>query len=326
VGVASPVRGHPTVGPRQVEVLVLASVDAEAQPFIGRFKLTDKVTVPGLTAMDPAVLCNSDDVCVLTMGRGKANAAASVSEAIYSGLFDFSKTYFLVVGLAAMDPTQGTVGSVAWASHVVDFGISWEIDARSLPSGWTTGYLGIGAMNPTQKPANSFGSEVYSLDTSLSQQAVSLATSIKLADDAAAQALRAHYSAAPANKPPTILQCDTTSTDTVWGGALLGARATAWTTLMSGGTYCTSQQQDNATLTALTRGGSAGLLDSTRIAVLHAAWTFDRPYTGQSPYDALVNTSTSLQALAASNLVAASAPVVTDIVNRWTQWERGVPK
>jgi purine nucleoside permease len=328
VGSASPVHGMPTAPPRRVKVLVITTLEQEAEAFVDHFAMTEKVAVPGLLPSDPAILCNADDVCELTTGMGKANAAASVADAIFGGRLDLSKAYFLVAGVAAIDPSQGTVGSVAWASHAVDFAISWEIDARSLPSGWTTGYLGIGTTSPTEMPGVLFGSEVYAISGGLLEEALTLSKTATLGDDASAQALRALYASAPATEPPAVLGCDTTSSDTAWGGALLGARATAWTSLMTSGagTYCTSQKEDNATLTALARGGDAGLLDPQRALVLHAGATFDRPYDGQSAYDALVASNDDVVTLAIGNLVLASAPFVADVVTRWSLWETGVPQ
>jgi purine nucleoside permease len=328
VGSASPVHSMPTARPRQVKVLVITTLEQDAEAFVDHFAMTEKVTVPGLLPSAPAILCNTDDVCELTTGMGKANAAASVAEAIFGGQLDLSKAYFLIAGVAAIDPSQGTVGSVAWASHAVDFAISWEIDARSLPTGWTTGYLGIGTTSPTQVPGLLFGSEVYAISGGLLEEALTLSKGTRLGDNAAAQAVRALYASAPATAPPEVLECDSTSSDTAWGGALLGARATAWTALMTSGagTYCTSQQEDTATLTALARGGDAGLLDPQRALVLHAGSAFDRPYEGQSAYDAITASNDDVVSLAIDNLVLAAAPLVTDVVTRWSLWEAGVPK
>jgi purine nucleoside permease len=328
VASASTVRSDPNASPRAVKLLVIAPTAAEAQPWIDRFAMNDSVTVAGLRASDPAVRCNADDVCVVTTGIGKANAAASVSAVVFGGRLDLSKAYFVVAGLAAIDPSRGTVGSAAWAGYVVDFGISWELDARSLPNGWTTGYLGIDTTSPTEKPTLQYGSEVYPIDAALLQAAVSLSKTATLEDDDGARALRALYSGTPATQPPSVLQCDATSADTTWRGALLGARAHDWTSLMTdgSGSYCVSAREDSAAFTALERGGSAGLLDATRILVLHAATAFDRPHGGQTAYDQFVDPKAGGFPSAAKNLALAAEPFVKDVVARWSQWQAGVPQ
>jgi purine nucleoside permease len=92
-------------------------------------------------------------------------------------------------------------------------------------------------------------------------------------DNATAQAYRGHYAEAKAKAPPSVIQCDTMAGDTWFHGIKLGERATAWTALWTGGkgTYCTTQQEDNATYMALSRGAISGLVDLNRVAVLRRA-------------------------------------------------------
>jgi purine nucleoside permease len=315
----------PTGTPRSVKAMVLNMSVAESQPWIKNLALTEAIPVTGLSSSASAVLCNGDDVCQLTTGMGKANAAASVAALVLGGQFDLSKTYFLIASVARIDPGQGTLGSVAWAGSVVDYGLSWEIDARTLPMGWTTGYLGIETTGPTQMPPLEYGSEVYPLSAALVGKAMSLSSSAALEDDVAAQAYRALYQGPPATDPPRVIQCDTTSADTSWHGALLGRRASAWVNLMSGGTYCTAQLEDNATLTALARGANAGLLDGKRVAILHGAASFDRPYTGQTA-DASRSADPAGLTPAVDNLYVAGSKLVQDIVTNWTAWQTGVPQ
>src|SRR3974390_1441665 len=108
-------------------------------------------------------------------------------------------------------------------------------------------------------------------------------------DNATAQAYRGHYAEAKAKAPPSVIQCDTMAGDTWFHGIILGERATAWTSLWTGGkgVYCTTQQEDNATYMALTRGANAGLVDLNRVAVLRTASNFDRPYPNESAWDSL---------------------------------------
>ena len=69
----------------------------------------------------------------MTTGMGHSNAAASIMALTFSPRFDLRHTYFMVAGIAGIDPQQGTVGSAAWAKYLVDFGIQWEIDGREIP-------------------------------------------------------------------------------------------------------------------------------------------------------------------------------------------------
>jgi purine nucleoside permease len=119
------------------------------------------------------------------------------------------------------------------------------------------------------------------------------------------------------------------SSDTWWGGARLGARVDRWTRLLTDGKgrYCTTQQEDNATLNALARAAQGGLVDLGRIAVLRSGSDFDRPYPKQHVYASMIaqRRLAGASVIAADNLVLAGKPVVDDIVARWDQWSAGVP-
>jgi purine nucleoside permease len=318
----------PSAPPRAVKVLIVSMFAPEAQPWIDKLGLTIEIPVPGLSADFPTAKCNADNVCLITTGMGKANAAASVSGILYSGKFDFTKSYFLIAGIAGIDPGQGTTGSAAWARYLVDYEIAWEIDAREKPASWTTGYLGINTKNPTQKPPLDYRSEVFKLSEALLQKALALSKNVVLEDSDVAKTYRARYAVGtPGAKPPSVIQCDTMAGDTWWHGNLLGQRASDWTKLMTDGqgTYCTTQQEDNASLEALRRGSSAGLLKLDRVAVLRTASNFDRPYPGQTAIDSLRHSDSGGFVPSTKNLYIAGGPLVRDIVANWSQWQNGVP-
>jgi len=55
--------------------------------------------------------------------------------------FDLSKAYWLVAGIAGVDPEDASIGSAAWAEYLVDGDLAHEIDAREIPADWPTGYF-----------------------------------------------------------------------------------------------------------------------------------------------------------------------------------------
>ena len=322
---------------------------SEASAFTGNLGLTESIRVRGLSPDYPDVLCNVDDVCQMVAGEGHANVAASTMALILSDKFDFRLTYFLIAGIAGINPHEGTTGSAAWARYLIDYGISWEIDAREMPGSpadpatpaWPYGYLAIHPADMTFQPWNSLPNiptpyhyEMYQLNEALLQKILSLTGTVDLTgnDDATARAYRAHYAEAKAKAPPSVIQCDTMAGDTWFHGIKLGERATAWTTLWTSGkgTYCTTQQEDNATYMALTRGAISGLVDLNRVAVLRTASNFDRPYPGQSAWQSLCDCGPEGGSggfePAIRNLWAAAAPFINDVVAHWGEWKYGVPK
>jgi purine nucleoside permease len=322
-GPAQAVRPAP---PRPVKVMIVTLFGPEAAPWLARLAITRSVRVPGLSDQYPEVKCTRDDVCVMTTGMGHANAAASTMALVLSPQFDLSHTWFVVTGIAGIDPEAGTLGSAAWARWLVDSGLQQEFDPREAPAGWPTGYVGIGAADPATKPKLEYGTEVFRLDEALLQRALALGRDAKLEDNDTAAAYRKQYPQAAAQAKPSVIQCDTLGGDTWWHGERLGERARRWTTLLTDGQgrYCTTQQEDNATFEALRRGAAAGRLDLKRVAVLRTGANFDRPHPGQTAQESL-NAQSGGFPLSTANLYNAAWPLVSDIVARWPQWRLGVP-
>ncbi|MEK6423002.1 MAG: purine nucleoside permease [Burkholderia gladioli] len=323
-------RGHEDHGPgvRTPKVMIVTMFGPEGQAWTDRIGPWTQVKVPGLSPDYPAVQCNRQDVCVVTTGMGYANAAATIMALSFSPKFDLRRTYFLVSGIAGVDPAQGTVGSAAWSHYLVDFSLQWELDAREIPAGWNTGYLGINTKNPDQKPPLDYRSEVFELNPKLTAAAYALSRNVVLADNAQAQAARARFDTAPANRPPAVVQCDTSSGNTWFSGTKLGERARQWTKILTDGkgTYCMTAQEDNATYEALTRAAATRHVDLSRVAVLRTGSDFDRPYPGQTSADNLLNYADQGGfAIATENLYRAGNPLVQDIVTHWGEWREGVP-
>jgi purine nucleoside permease len=310
------------------KVLVIAMFAPERQVWLDRLGPWKETAVPGLSPDYPAVHCNRAQVCVMATGMGHSNAAASTMALVLARQFDLSKTYVLIAGIAGINPEQGTLGTAAWARYLVDFGIQWELDAREIPAGWPSGYLGINTKGPAEKPPLDYRTEVFRLNEALLNKAVALSHDVVLADGPEAQAARARFPDAPANQPPRVALCDTLAGDTWFSGTALGERASAWTRLLTAGqgVYCTTQQEDNATYEALKRGAALKRVDLARVAVLRTGADFDRPAPGQSSADNLLNYAAQggFQ-IALENLYRAGNPLVQAIVRDWAVWRRGVP-
>ena len=314
---------------RPVKVMIITMFGPEGQAWLDRLGPWRDTAIPGLSPDYPAVHCNRQDVCVVTIGMGYANAAASIMALTFSPRFDLHHTYFLISGIAGVDPARGTVGSAAWSKYLVDFGLQLELDAREIPAGWNTGYLGINTKSPTDKPLLNYRTEVFQLNAQLADAAYALSKNVSLADSVQAQAARAKFGYVPANQPPTVIQCDTLSGNTWLSGTLLGERARQWTKILTDGkgTYCMTAQEDNATFEALKRAASTKRLDLSRVAVLRAGSDFDRPYQGQTSVDNLLNYADQGGfAPATENLYRAGNPLVQDVVSHWDKWRDGVPQ
>ncbi|SAL20740.1 purine nucleoside permease [Caballeronia peredens] len=316
-------------GGRPVKVMIVTMFAPEGQIWLDRLGPWQAVSVPGLSPDYPDVHCNRDDVCVITTGMGHTNAAASMMALAFSDRFDLRDTYFLIAGIAGIDPKQGTIGSAAWAKYLVDFGIQWELDAREKPADWPSGFLGINTKGPNEKPPLDYRTEVFALNATLADAAFAISRHVTLSDSDEARVARAKFGYAPANKPPRVIQCDTLAGDTWWSGKDIGERARAWTRLLTDGrgVYCTTQQEDNATFEALKRAASVKRVDLARVAALRAGSDFDRPYEGQTAADNLLNYAAQGGFTPAiENLYRTGNPFVQELVTHWGAWKRGVPQ
>jgi purine nucleoside permease len=313
---------------RAPKVMIVSMFGPEGKVWLDKLGPWQDIRVPGLSPDYPVVRCNEAGVCVMTTGMGHANAAASIMALTFSPRFDLRHTYFLIAGVAGIDPARGTLGTATWANYLVDFDIQWEVDSREAPPNWTSGYLGIFAKNPGDKPPLEYRTEVFELNHQLTDAALALSRDVQLADASQAQTTRAKYDYAPANQPPTVVQCDTLSGDTWWSGNAIGERAREWTRIVTDGkgNYCTTQQEDNATYEALKRAASADRVDLQRVAVLRTGADFDRPPKGVSSVDNLLNTNGQGGGdIALANLYRAGSPLVQSIVTQWSEWREGVP-
>ncbi|KAG2180161.1 hypothetical protein INT43_003949 [Umbelopsis isabellina] len=306
---------HGHHGPIAPKVMLITMFAPEQGVWLEPLKLVNNVTVPGLSPLFPHASCDKNyDVCLITTGEAEINAAVSVTSLAFSPLFDLKKTYFMIAGIAGINPDVATIGGVTFGRFAVQLELEYEIDAREMPSNFSTGYWGLGADAPGQYPVNIYGTE-----------AINLAHGLKLNDSDVAAAYRKKFSS-PANKYPSIVACDTGSSNAYWSGKLLGDSFTNYTKLLTKGkgVYCATAQEDNATLEALVRATSAGLVDFSRIVLMRSASDFDRPPPGETVLFNLVYAEQGAFEISLENLYIAGSPFVKDVVKNWHEYEHGV--
>lgn len=325
--------GQPTwaapASPIKPKVMLITMFAPEAQAWIERLALKHEIPVPGLSAEYPNIHCNDQDTCLLVTGMGQTNAAASTLALALSPQFDLRQSYFLIAGIAGINPHQGTIGTAAWAHYLVEFGTQWELDSRDAPKDWPTGYIGINTRGPNEKPPLDYKTEVFELNPRLQAKAFTLSHQVTLSESKESSAWRVKYPYAPANQPPVVTRCDTLAGNTWFSGTRLSERAEVWTRLLTDnkGVYCTTQQEDNSTYEALLRASKAGRVDINRLAVVRAGSDFDRPYPGYSEVDNLLKYADQGGFVPAlENLYRAGNPLVQAILGNWKAWEQGVPE
>ena len=142
-------------------------------------------------------------------------------------------------------------------------------------------------------------------------------------DSSAAVAYRANYAQASAytagSQAPNVVGCDVATSDVYFSGTLLSEAFSNTTRLFTNGSgiYCTTAQEDNATLEALLRGAVNNLTDFSRIIIMRTASDFDRPYPGEADTVNLFYADQGGFEPALNNIYLAGIKVVEGILNGW---------
>lgn len=226
-----------------------------------------------------------DGLLIMCTGGGVTNAATSVTTLALDDRFDFSQAYWIVAGIAGVDPEDASLGSAAWAKWVVDGDLSKEIDSREIPEDWPYGYLALGAKSPNTLDDGWQVEQIkFELNAGLVDWAYELTKDFPLPDHEELAAFRKIYAGYPnAIKPPFVLIGDSLSASTYWHGFALNKWANDWMKLHTSGAakFVMSNMEDSGTATALQRVAKTGKVDFNRLLVLRTASNFSTPPIGK---------------------------------------------
>jgi purine nucleoside permease len=274
---------------------------------------------------------NRQGVLGIVTGVGTAKAAASVMALGLDPRFDLRKAYWLVAGIAGIDPADGSLGSAAWAEWVVDGDMGHEIDAREIPADWTTGYVPLRKSRPYELPRRVPGEgECYHLNPVLVDWAYRLTKDVRLDDSEAMRRRREQFEGANARRPPFVLKGDTLSSSTFWHGRLMSRWANDWVKYHTDGrgNYVTTAMEDTGTLQSLTFLSHAGRVDLNRVLVLRTASNFDQQRPGISAAESLAETKIGQYSAYKPSLEAAwrvGHVVVEALTSGWAQYRDRIP-
>jgi purine nucleoside permease len=254
----------------------------EFQPWVEGWPLMHEIAIPGVRH----VARYSDDGVLAIVSDMRGRARESVAALILSDQFDLSKAYWIVSGIAGVDPAAASVGSAAWARYVVDADPIYEVDDRDAPADWPYGLYSNDAERPNVKgKAEGSSAMVWTLDRGLVDWAYALTRDVKLPDSPALQAVRAPYRDAPqARRPPFVLQGDALGTVRFWHGARRTQWAQDWVRLWTdgAGTFTMTDCEDQGILDVLDAHAASGKIDRRRVLVLRTGSNYSRAPLGQT--------------------------------------------
>jgi purine nucleoside permease len=266
----------------------------------------------------------------MVTGMGTANSATAVMALGLDPRFDLSKSYWLIAGIAGVDPADASIGSAAWAEYLVDGDLAHEIDAREIPADWPTGYFARFTRKPYDPKKPEPTGEMFRLNPQLTQWAYQRTRAIQLADTPELQKTRAAFKGYPnAQRPPFVLKGDNLAGMTFWHGKLLNEWADRWVSYWTDrkGNFVTSAMEDTGSFQALTYLHPTGKVDKTRVMVLRTASNYTMPPPGMSAAEHLLKENdgyAGLQASVEAAYVVGSA-VVDEIAGHWSRYRDVVP-
>lgn len=245
-----------------------------------------------------ALYSDGAGVLGIVTGMGSVRAAASIMALGMDPRFDLSRAFWLISGVAGVDPGRTSLGSVVLPEWVVDGNLAHEIDAREIPADWPDGLVAIGKATPYQLPRqarfNGDDGIVFRLNAALVAWAFGLAAGVELVDRANMEARRLQFEpAATAHRAPHVVRGDELSSATFWHGKLFSERARRWVHYQTEGLgdYAVTAMEDTGTLQSLTFLAAAGKVDFARVLIARAASNYDRQRPGITAAESLVETN-----------------------------------
>jgi purine nucleoside permease len=277
-----------------------------------------------------AVRMNDQGEMAVLTGQGTAHAASTIMAVGLDARFDFSHAYWLVAGIAGGCPDRVSLGSAFWARWIVDADLGYEIDAREIPSDWSTGYLPLRKARPFEQPVDSQPGQAYALNPELAQWAFKLTRAIPLEDSNQLKEIRSEFEGAAAQRSPFVGMGDEISSSTYWHGKLMDAWAAEWMRYFTSGkgVFSTTAMEDTGTLQSLVFLANAGRMDLKRVMVLRAVSNYDRQPRGLTAPESLARQRIGKYAAYLPSLEAAyrvGHAVVNELLAHWPQYEAAIP-
>ena len=251
---------------------------------------------------------------------------------------DLRKTYWIINGIAGIDPLRGSIGSAAWAKNVVDGDAMREIDDTEIPADWPYGLFAIGTMKPNTLPeANKEnggwgGAKLtytmnYALNPKLAEWAYETSKNVELPDSDALKAWREKYTGFPlAQQPPQIIMGDSLGTVRYWHGPKRTQWARDWVKMWTNGqgAFTTTAMEHQDYMNTLTDMAKAGYVDINRVMMLRGASNYCMPPPGQSIESTIGDESLGTLPAFEADYRAGTA-VAHELLKNWAAYKDTIP-
>lgn len=331
--------GRPCAHPLPVKVVIVSlfEIGEDEGDAAGEFQLWKErrglsMRIPFPQSYHDLYYNPETQVLGMVTGVGTARSTAATMALGLDQRFDLGQAYWLVAGIAGIDPEDASIGSAAWAHYVVDGDLAHEIDPREIPQDWKYGYFPLDTKGPMDRstPPDPSGGEMFEINPALVSWAYGLTRDVKLPDSEAIKTERARFKGYPnAQRPPFVLTGEQLSAMTFWHGKPMTDWANDWVDYWTQGKgeFVTSAMEDTGVMQAMTYLDGIGRADRDRVLVLRAGSNYTQPPPGEDAASYLLRENEGYAGLEAAveSLYIVGSKVIDELLGNWGSYENGLP-
>ncbi len=267
----------------------------------------------------------------IVTGMGSIKSATATLALGLDQRFDLTHAYWLVAGIAGIDPQDASIGSAAWARYLVDGDLAHEIDAREIPKDWKSGYFPLHSKGPNDPSPPVGQGEIFEINSGLRDWAYGLTKDMTLPDDPSITKERLRYTGYPmAQRPPFVLKGDQLAAMTFWHGRLMTEWANDWVKYWTQGKgeFVTSAMEETGTYQSILYLDRIGRVDKNRFMVLRAGSNFTMPPPDDTAAHYLLSENEGYSGMKAAleSLYMVGSKVIDELIGHWDRYEKTVPE
>ena len=266
----------------------------------------------------------------IVTGIGTAKSASAIMALGLDSRLDLSNAYWIIAGIAGIDPEDASIGSAVWSSYLVDGDLAHEIDPREMPSNWDFGYFARNTTSPfdPNKPAPT--GEMFVANENLRDWAFDQTKDIVLPDTRSLEETRMLYTEhTNARKPPFVLKGGHIAAMTFWHGEILNEWANRWVAYWTNGKtdFVTSAMEDTGTFQSLEYLDRIDRVDKDRVMVLRAGSNYTMQPPNMTAAENLLKENKGFAGLEAAleSLYTVGSTVIEEIIDNWDTYKDSIP-
>ena len=266
----------------------------------------------------------------IVTGIGTAKSASAIMALGLDSRFDLTSAYWIIAGIAGIDPEDASIGSAVWSSYLVDGDLAHEIDPREMPDDWDFGYFARSTTSPFDPNRPEPTGEMFVANPSLRDWAFELTKDVDLPDSKSLEETRKLYTEHPnARKPPFVLKGGHIAAMTFWHGEILNEWANRWVAYWTDdkADFITSAMEDTGTFQSLEYLDRIDRVDKNRVMVLRAGSNYTMQPPGMTAAENMFRENKGFAGLDASleSLYIVGSMVLESIVSNWDEYEDTIP-